>query len=197
VSLSSLGRFITIGAVTGLRGSLWGFAAPFVADALFPSQQRGEVDKLSNLTFSGSSYGAVIPRIWGTARVGALIQDLYKDANGNHLIETSQSFKKQPDEYYYSCSGFMSFCDASLWFPDNSHSLGGTTLHRGTFIRRIIANDTDVIYETDASGVVTHNPYGFVCVNGAESQTANSSLATLHGMGGNMPAYVGQCGEGS
>lgn len=192
--LGSVARFVTTLAITNLRGSGWGLVAPFIANALFPEQQRGEADKLSNLTFSGSSYGAVIPKIWGTARVGALVQDLYKYPDGNHIKETIQEREKNPDEYDYTCSGFMSFCDASLWFPDNDHALGGTILHRGTFIRRIIANDTEVIYETDASGVVTHNPYGFICVSGTETQTANSSLATLHGMGSNMPAYVGQCG---
>jgi hypothetical protein len=65
-----------------------------LAGMLFPPrQQRQDHGKLDDLRVSGSQYGAFIPQCYGLGRVAGSLVWVEKDANGNHLRESSRPIR--------------------------------------------------------------------------------------------------------
>lgn len=177
-------------------GASTGFALGIMLfDALFPERPNSESSKLSDLHYMGSSYGTSWAKVWGDARIGGQVSYLHKDSLGNHFKEASSGgSKKSPSSPTYTFTGFVGFCQAALFFPDNTSASGGTTSHRNHRIVQIWANQSELIYEEIVAGVITTNPYNIVVVQGTEVQAADSDIVTLEGLSINTPAMVSICG---
>jgi hypothetical protein len=192
MSFSSVLKF---GISTLSSWNPWAKVLGFIAvDALFPETKSGEAGKLADLHYMGSSYGSVWPRVWGGVRIGGIVAYLHRDSNGNHFFESVEEYKKEPDVYHNTCSGFVGFCEATLLFPDTTNPSGGTLSHRGHKIRKIWANQSELIFERNDAGVVILNPYNLETVDGTETQGAPGWVSSLTGLGSNTPASRGICG---
>lgn len=137
-------------------------------------QKPQSANRLADLKISGSSYGVVIPMVWGDYALGGNIIDYKTDAGGNFLIESS---KKKGSKltgtqrvYSYSASFAVMVC-------------------RGpASIRRIWAQDRTV-YDMYA---YPPSAYTLRVYRGDEQQQPDSLLVAQHGASF-TPAYRGTC----
>ncbi|MEQ1935301.1 MAG: phage tail protein, partial [Fimbriimonadaceae bacterium] len=127
----------------------------------------------------GSSYGAVIPRIWGDNRTSANVIWVQKDANGNHLYEHSRSTGGGgkglgggggSTEYWYTASMALHFCQGEHTFPD------GTSEDRNVSLVKLWANDK-VVWDV-AEGTHTLN---LTFYSGSETQLQDPLMVIAEG----------------
>ncbi len=183
---------IALGIVGAGIGSAFGnpfggFMIGSTIGSLIDAQQgRGHIDanRISDLRYSGSSYGVAIPRVWGYTRVAGNVIWVARDAQGNHLIEHSSSSgggKGSPSvtTYSYTASFAVALCAGTLTMPD------GSQVSRNVQLVRLWADDK-VIW--DASS--TSNPSNVAFYAGSETQLVDSLIASKEGAG-NSPAYRG------
>ncbi|MBL8048149.1 MAG: phage tail protein [Chthonomonas sp.] len=149
-----------------------------------------EVGKLSDLRFSGSAYGADIPRVWGRARLGGNLIWAATDASGNHL---KQAVKKSGGKgatpttktYSYTSTFAMMICTGTLTMPD------GTQVKRNLGLRKIWF-DGKLVYDSADSDSILFDKVTYY--DGDESQ-APDPLIVAHegGVADDVCAHRGMC----
>lgn len=174
-------------AVGGAFGNPYaGFMVGGAIGSLLDPQAGPHLDanRVSDLRYSGSTYGAAVPRVWGYTRVPGNVVWVATDASGNHLIEHSSSSgggKGQPSvtTYSYTASFAVAFCAGTLTAPD------GAQIDRNVQLSRLWADDK-VIWDASAAD----NPSCTLAWHsGAETQAADSLIASVEGA--QTPAYRG------
>lgn len=171
-------------------------------DATNRPSVRSEVGKLTDLRYSGSNYGAAIPKFWGKVSVAGNIIWVANylnnntlvpsgTANATHLIEHKEkvggggggsggSSGGGGSSYWYSASYAVAFGEASSFLDDGSFS------NRNPVIKKIWANDV-LIYDADNP---SNNKVTIRFHYGGESETVDSLILQAEGTG-NAPAYRG------
>lgn len=178
------------GGLTLLEGFQLGAAIGGYIDAAnsIPSTVVG---KLSDLKVSSSSYGTMLPWVWGSVTLPGIFFWAAVDANGNHLKETKTSKRvggksiggATQTTYTYSSTFAIGVCQGSIFLPDPSRSDGGTFSSRSLTLHKIKADDIVIYDSTSSTNVVAPNWH-----NGTESQSVDSTIASLEA---NSPAYRG------
>jgi hypothetical protein len=136
-----------------------------LAGMLFPPrQQRQDHGKLDDLRVSGSQYGVMIPQVYGLGRVAGSLIWVEKDANGNHLRESSRPIRASKGgsrtvgrKYTYSVTMAWLICRGPI-----------------EQVRRVWCNDK-IIYDVTASptGPDQYAPTFYL---GTESQTVDPDI---------------------
>lgn len=174
----------------GPAGARLGFAIGAAIGGMFDegmNQPRSDVGKLTDLRYSGSSYGAVIPRVWGANRVAGNVIWVQKDASGNHLYEHTRSTGGGgkglgggggSTEYWYSASLALQICAGEQTFPD------GTSLNRNVSLVKLWANDKVVWDVADVTHAINLTFY-----SGSETQLQDPLMVIAEGA--NAPAVRG------
>ncbi len=183
---------LALGVVGAAVGSAFGnpyagFMIGSTLGSLIDPQAGPHLDanRVSDLRYSGSTYGNAIPRVWGYTRVPGNIIWVAKDSDGNALSEHSSNSggsKGSPSvtTYSYTASVAVAFCAGTLTMPDGSQVTRNVTLSR-------LWADDKVIYDAFA---VSNPAVSLTFHNGSETQTADSLIASKEGAA-NTPAYRG------
>lgn len=197
---------LVLGGVGALIGSSFGGPAGARMGFMIGSAIGGLIDqanapkpdigKLTDLKYSGSAYGADIPRIWGKARVAGNVIWAAEDANGNHLVQHKKSAGGGKGgggggatQYWYSATFAVAFAQGAMFMPDPSQSDGGDLVTRNLTLKRLWADDTLVYDSSAGSNLVTPTFYA-----GSESQSPDSLIIAAEGTSsGDTPAYRGLC----
>jgi hypothetical protein len=195
-----------IGSLPGGIAIQTGWAIGTTIGGLIDASNRpsvhSEVGKLTDLRYSGSNYGATIPRVWGKSQVSGnfiwIANYLNNNtlvasgtANSTHLVEHREDSSTggggsggggggSTTQYWYSASYAVAFCEASTFKDDGSFS------NRNPVIKKIWANDV-LIYDVDdpANNKVTIRFH-----YGGETENPDTLIQTAEGAG-NAPAYRG------
>lgn len=171
---------IVLGAVGAGVGAVFGDAqlglslGVMLAGVLFPekmgAQERG---KLDDLRATGSSYGVMIPQVWGAYRLGGNI--LWSTKLQENKRETSQGGKGggggSVTTYYYTTSLAIGWCRGPA-----------------TEVKRIWAEDV-LIYDATAA---TPTKLSLTNYLGSETQTVDPTIEAVEGAG-QWTAYRGTC----
>lgn len=168
--------------VGGPAGARWGWSigttvGSFIDRGSMPNQEFG---KVSDRRFSGSQYGAGIPRMWGRNRVGGSIIWMDEDASGNHLVErrVDSGGKKgggaSSSTYYYTATFAVEIAIGEMMFPD------GGSVHRPMEIEKIWANDV-LVYDVDAASNVLTLGDNLVYHDGEHDQAPSSVIIARDG----------------
>lgn len=208
---------IVLGVVGGVVGGIIGHGNPLaiqkgwaigttiggLIDASNKPSVRSEVGKLTDLRYSGSNYGAAIPKVWGKTMVAGnfiWVANYLNNstlvasgtADSTHLIEHKESSGGggggsgggggggSVTEYWYSASYAVAFCEASSFKDDGSFS------NRNPVIKKLWANDV-LIYDVDAPA---NNKVTIRFHYGGETEMPDTLIEQAEGTG-NAPAYRG------
>lgn len=208
---------IVLGVVGGVVGGIIGHGNPLaiqkgwaigttiggLIDASNKPSVRSEVGKLTDLRYSGSNYGAAIPKVWGKTMVAGnfiWVANYLNNstlvasgtADSTHLIEHKESSGGggggsgggggggSVTEYWYSASYAVAFCEASTFKDDDSFS------NRNPVIKKLWANDV-LIYDVDAPA---NNKVTIRFHYGGETEMPDTLIEQAEGTG-NAPAYRG------
>ncbi len=164
-----------VGSYTGIGAGAGWTAGSTMGKMLFPDQDSSSTS-LSDLNFSGASYGAVIPSLFGTMKLGGNIiwaGDLQEE-NGESQISGKGGASNTAVQAAQSY--FLNFAIAfSSGVVDE--------------LLKIWA-DGILIYDAQSAGEKKAADIRFRFYNGDESQTADSVMEAELGVG-NVPAYRG------
>lgn len=153
---------------------------------------RTESGKLSDLRFSGSSFGAPIPICWGEGgcRVGGNVVWVETDENGDHLVQHKKTKRSgggsggggaKNTSYWYTATFAVAACVGEQVFPD------GTSVDRNARISKIWADDKLVYDEDSGDNLIEPTLY-----SGAEDQSPDSTIVSAEGLASNaIPAFRG------
>lgn len=144
---------------------------------------RGEIGRLSDRRFSGSSYGSNIPIGFGEFRVGGNVIWCAEDSNGNHLIEHSKSGggggkgggPPKPKTFWYSATWAVQICAGSLMMAD------GTIVDLNVQLRKIWAND-QLVYDSEDSNSIFKIDEDFTFHRGTETQEPDATVVAAKGV---------------
>jgi hypothetical protein len=165
-----------IGAfVGGPQGAMLGWSAGVtLAGVVFPprisAQERGRID---DVRVTGSGYGAFIPQVWGSARVGGNViwaTDLVEHKNEEH-VGGKGGGGAQVTEYTYFANFACAVCQGEI-----------------DHIRRIWADDI-LIYDHSKTPATK---YQIIIHRGGEDMLPSEFIEAHEGVG-NVPAYRGLC----
>lgn len=189
--------FGVVGAVAGsaIPGVGWklGWSIGTVVGGLIEGVGRNtNIDggRISDLKISGSSYGTFIPRVWGEHKVPGTIIWALTDANGNHLVEHSETESHggggsggmggggSSTTYWASTTIAVAFAQTTFINADNTLS------HRNFTLKRVYADDK-LIWDVDEG---THK-VDITWHDGSETQTQDSTIVAADGA--DVPAYRG------
>lgn len=182
---------LTAGPGGAAAGAQMGWAIGTTIGSYFDMQAsipKIEVGKLNDLRFSGSSYGATIPMVWGKMRVGGNVLWAAEDANGDHLVQHrrtksvgSGKSKTKQTEYWYSATFMVGACVGTLHCPD------GSLIHRNPVIKKVKFNDLVVYVAGAAENVVTPS-----FLPGTETQAPDATVVSALGLpSAQCPAWRG------
>lgn len=154
---------------------------------LFASKPSYESGKLSDLKFSGSSFGVPWPRVWGEGVVGGNVIWCATDADGNHLRQTKErhgggSTSPSRTTYKTYTTAAVVFAQGAIWLPDSSIPVDeGEYVYRNHRMKRIWANDV-LIYEEEVAGTVTVDKHNAdVTHRGSSTQSVWSAMTAWAG----------------
>jgi hypothetical protein len=177
-------------AIGGPAGAYYGFMIGSAIGGFLDQPKQPDVGKLNDLRYSGSTYGATIPRFWGKSRLAGNIIWVKEDANGNHLVQHKKSSggKKGGGKYYwYSATFAVAFGQGTMFMPDDSQADGGDLVHRNPVLKKLWANDVLVYDSSAAKNLVTP-----VFHAGSETESPDTTIvAAMGGVSANAPAYRG------
>jgi hypothetical protein len=155
-----------------------------LAGVLFPPKQRAqERGRIDDLRVSGSSYGVMIPLVWGHCQVGGNIIWLgeVRETQTSERVRVSKKQRQTIRQYTYYATFAVLWCEA----PDPAGVDG---------IPRIWANDT-LIYDTHRDPAtkysLTHR-YGAADQDVIDVMQAMNDQNPAIGVGA-TPAYRGRC----
>lgn len=154
------------GLAGGPAGATLGFnIGALVGGLLFPGQ-RQQIGKLNDLHVLGSSYGQLIPHIWGETRIGGTL------IWATDFVQHSSTLKGGgPVQYSYTASFAVSVAQGEIYG-----------------IKYIWADDL-LIY--DATNLAHPTRYTIRIYTGSETQTPDTLIQGHEGVS-NTPAYRGQ-----
>ncbi len=169
VAGASLGSLSGIGAGTGWQiGSALG--------RVFFSEEEGRGSRLTDLKFSGASYGVSIPRLFGTMRLGG---NILWAAPLQSQARQAQSGGKGGVSASSGSSGYDYFASFAVGFAEGPV---------GDILK--IWADGNILYDTTSVGDVRRPDLDFRFYNGSEDQLADSIILAVEGKG-QAPAYRG------
>ena len=168
-----------LGAVTGVGAGAGWLVGTTLGRLLFPNEDGSSAaPRLADINVTGASYGAAIPRLYGTMRLGGNIiwtSSLRSEAvsNGGGGGKGSAS---QPETtgYAYYASFAVALCEGEV-----------------DRLLKIWA-DGDVIYDTTSAAAVIAPGLRFRFYAGDAAQQPDSILEAAEGAG-NVPGYRGLC----
>lgn len=167
-----------------------------------------EVNKLSDLRFSGSSYGAAIPRGWGKNKFSSNVIWVANYVDNKTLVPSSFALNNEgvthlvehkkkesgggggsgggnanQTKYWYTASFAVAFCEASIFYAD------GTFSNRSPVIKKLWADDV-LVYDADDASV---NKLTIRFHYGAENEAPDTLIAQAEagGVAANTPAFRG------
>lgn len=179
------GSLATGGPWTAWKGFQVGAAIGSLIDGA--NQPGGEVGKLADRRFTGSSYGAGIPRIWGRVRVGGIVIWCQEDAKGNHLVEHKHHVGGGGSglgggggtEYWYSSTFAVAVAQGTIVASN------GDLLHRSPALRRLYADDK-IVYDLDEwtahAKAILKPTSDFDFFAGTETQSPSSVIVAASGL---------------
>lgn len=162
---------LVLGAIGGaIGGQVGAVVGIYLASVLFPQRlptvERG---KLEDLRITTSSYGVMIPIVYGTVKIGGNIiwaTDLHEHVRTERVGGKGGGGKQTIHHYTYTCSFAVAVCEGPI-----------------TGISRIWAEDM-LIYEEGASEATVR------VYPGDEDQVADPLIAGIEGAE-NTPAHRG------
>ena len=168
-----------LGAVTGVGAGAGWLVGTTLGRLLFPNEGGGSAaPRLTDLNVTGASYGAAIPRLYGTMRLGGNItwvSDLRSEAvtsgGGGGKGGASQP---ETTGYVYYASIAVAICEGEV-----------------DRLLKIWA-DGDVIYDTTSEAAVITPGVRFRFYAGDAAQQPDSILEAAEGAG-HVPGYRGLC----
>ncbi|TNE36264.1 MAG: hypothetical protein EP348_07285 [Alphaproteobacteria bacterium] len=168
-----------IGAVTGVGAGAGWLVGTALGRVLFPEDGgNGTGPRLSDLKITGASYGASIPRVYGTMRLagniiwaGPLRSEAVTATTGGGKGGAGGS---SVTGYHYYTSFAVGICEGPM-----------------AALLKIWA-DGEVIYDASAAGTVIADDLRFRFYKGDEDQLPDSIMEAEEGAG-NVPAYRGLC----
>ncbi|OUR76599.1 hypothetical protein A9Q83_13580 [Alphaproteobacteria bacterium 46_93_T64] len=166
-----------LGSYTGIGASAGWMAGSTLGKLLFQDNQKAG-SSLTDLKFSGASYGAIIPTLFGTMRLGGNIiwcGSLIKENNA------AESAGKGGTANASGSSGQSYYANFAIAF-----SAGAVD-----DLLRIWADGT-LIYDAQSSAEKRSVDLRFRFYNGDENQNPDSIMEAELGVG-NVPAYRGVC----
>lgn len=134
---------------------------------LFPSKGP----RMTDLKISSSTYGAYIPKTFGTCRVAGNVIWADKIREKKHTVGKGGA----QQTYTYSCSLAVAFCQGPI-----------------TTLRRLWADGKLILDRTGQSEASNISGLNFTVYMGDEEQLPNSLIESYVGAG-NVPAYRGMC----
>ncbi len=170
---------VVLGAIGAGIGSIWGASSigwsvgVLLAGALYgPKQQSQSRGRLTDIPVSGSSYGTMVPIVFGQCRVpGNYIwaTDLIENKHTTHVGPRKKG--QDVTDYFYTCSFAVLICEGVV--PG---------------IRRIWA-DSEIIYDSTKDDA---EELGWTFYTGTEGQLPDPTIEEAEGAG-NVPAYRSWC----
>lgn len=145
-----------------------------------------ESGKLSDLKVSGSSYGTVIPQVWGSVRCpGNIIwaTDLQEHSHSQHQGKGGGGASSTA--YTYSVSFAVAFCRGTTMLTD------GALVKRNVKLVRLWADDM-IVWDVNSQ----HNAVDVTWYDGSEAQPVDPAIAAYNaGLTPPQPApaYRGTC----
>lgn len=174
-------------AFGGPAGARLGFAVGSMIGGWVEQRNlpRGEIGRLSDRRFSGSSYGSNIPFGFGEFRIGGSVIWVATDASGNHLIEHSKSSggggkggggKPKTKTYWYSATWAVQLCAGTLMASD------GTLIDLNVSLRKMWAND-QLVYDSEDANSLFKADDDFFFYRGTETQNPDPLIVAEKGVG--------------
>jgi hypothetical protein len=176
------------------KGASIGWAlGSYALDAIFyPPEKAPGPDTTARYT--SAIEGFPWAKVWGKAAVSSNVIWLYKDANGNHLIDASTIPRNwvmgqllEPPKEGVVTTFACGFCCGEIFVSDPSDPLGGEFINRNVKIDKIFFNDEEV-YNRETN----YNKYGLNLWSGLESQSVDPVLASH--LGSDASAHKGLLG---
>lgn len=165
-----------LGAMTGVGAGAGWLVGTTLGRLLFPEEGGGHAAPLSDLNVTGARYGAMIPRLYGTMRLGGNIVW----ASGLRAEAVTSGGGKggagapETTGYAYYASFAVAICEGEV-----------------SRLLKIWA-DGQVIYDAGAAGAVIAPGVRFRFYAGDEAQLPDSIMEAAEGAG-NVPGYRGLC----
>jgi hypothetical protein len=163
-------------AIPGI-GAMAGFQIGAIAGGLL-DEFFGQGQKLTDVKYSGSSYGAVIPRCWGNNRIGGNVIWTAVDSKGNSLIEHvagGGSGVDSSSQTYYSATFAVQICPGTFTFPDGTQRFLNPELVQ-IWADNVLAYDTTT---TNKRALVLNSNFWYY--PGSETQTADPLVSASVG----------------